>query len=173
MDRSKFTALYRTLTTRLLDRFQDVALLLVRITWGWQFFETGLGKLRDLDKPTQFFASLGIPLPGINAAFIGTLECVGGILLLLGLATRLVSPLLVGSMTVAFVTADREALFSLFSDPSRFVSAAPAPFLAAALIAMAFGAGRLSLDRLIQRLASRGAAAPAQPAATLRERVAG
>jgi putative oxidoreductase len=113
--------------------------------------ETGWGKLHHLDKVTQFFTSLGIPAPGLNAGFIAGLELVGGALLAVGLASRLVSLLFVGDMVVAYVTADHVAFFSFFSDPDKFVGAAPCTFLCASLLILIFGPGRLSLDALVDR----------------------
>ena len=132
---------------------QSPFLLLVRLYWGWQFTLTGWGKLHNLAKVTEFFASLGIPFPGINAPFVASLECAGGILLILGLAGRPVALLLAGNMLVAYLTADREALAAILSDPGKFYGAAPFTFLFAAIIVLIYGAGALSLDRL---LAGRG-----------------
>ena len=44
-------------------------------------------------------------------------------------------------------------LTSIFSDPDKFVAAAPFPFLLTALLVLAFGPGALSIDALIKRLA--------------------
>ncbi len=126
-------------------------LLAVRLYWGWQFTQTGLGKLRHLDKITDFFTSLNIPFPGLNAHFIACLEFVGGILLILGLFSRPISLLLTGSMFVAYWTADHEALFSIFSDPGKFYNADPYTFLFAALLILIFGPGLFSLDALLTR----------------------
>lgn len=131
------------------NALQSPFLLLIRLYWGWQLVQTGWGKLHTLDKVTEFFTSLGIPAPGPTAAFIGTLEFVGGILLILGLAARLISVPLVVSMFTAFVTADREALFSVFSDPDKFYAAAPYTFLFAVLIVLIFGPGKFSIDELL------------------------
>ncbi len=81
---------------------QSPFLLLVRLYWGWQFAQTGWGKLHNLDKVTDFFTSLGIPAPGVNAVFIVALEFVGGILLALGLGSRLIALLLACDMLVAY-----------------------------------------------------------------------
>ncbi|HTW44006.1 MAG TPA: DoxX family protein [Acidobacteriaceae bacterium] len=126
-------------------------LLAVRLIWGWQFTLTGWGKLRHLDHVTGFFASLGIPLPGLMAPAISFLEFAGGILLIVGLLTRLTGFLLAADMIVAYLVSDLDALRTLFSnDPSKFWSADPFTFLMASLIALVFGAGAYSLDRLIQ-----------------------
>jgi putative oxidoreductase len=128
---------------------QPIFLLGVRLYWGWQFTMTGWGKLHNLAKVTGFFASLGIPFPGLNAPFVAGLEFAGGILLILGLASRPIALLLTGNMLVAYLTADREALFSVFSDPGKFYGAAPYTFLFACVIVLLFGPGPLSLDRLL------------------------
>ena len=92
---------------------------------------------------------MGIPLPKLNALMAGGVECVGGALLVVGLASRLVSVPLAVTMIVAYVTADNEALRAVVSDPEKFTSAAPFLFLLAALIVLAFGPGALSLDRVL------------------------
>ncbi len=124
-------------------------LLFVRLYWGWQFAQTGWGKLHNQAKIVDFFTSLNIPFPALNAHFVSGLEFFGGILLILGLFSRPVSFLLTCSMFVAYWTADREALFSIFSNPGKFYGADPYTFLAAAILILAFGPGRFSLDALL------------------------
>jgi len=46
---------------------QSSFLLLVRLYWGWQFSESGWGKLHHLGKITDFFISLNIPFPSVSA----------------------------------------------------------------------------------------------------------
>ena len=135
----------------ILSHLQSPFLLAVRLYWGWQFAQTGWGKLHNIAKITGFFASLNIPFPAFNAHFIAGLEFFGGILLILGLGTRLIGFLMVGNMLVAYWTADREALVSIFSDPGKFYVADPFTFLFASLIVLIFGAGYLSLDHVIAK----------------------
>jgi len=130
---------------------QSPFLLLVRLYWGWQFAQTGWGKLHNLAKITDFFASLNIPFPAANAHFVASLEFVGGLLLIVGLGTRLVGLLLAGNMLVAYWTADHEALTSIISDPGKFYVADPYTFLFASLLMLIFGAGWLSLDALMMK----------------------
>ena len=131
-------------------------LLLVRLYWGWQFLQSGWGKLHGLAHVIQYFTSLGIPMPQVAAPCVATLEFVGGLLLILGLGTRLVGLLLSANMLVAYITADREGLLSLFSaDATKFYTADPFPFLVAALIVLVFGAGMYSLDHVLERRAAR------------------
>ena len=128
---------------------QSPLLLVVRLYWGWQFAQSGWGKLHNIAKITGFFASLNIPFPAANAHFISGLEFVGGIFLILGLGTRLVGLLLAANMFVAYWTADHEALVSIFSDPGKFYVADPYTFLFASLMVLIFGAGLFSLDAVL------------------------
>ena len=127
---------------------QSPFLLVIRLYWGWQFAQTGWGKLMHLDKTAEYFASLGLPLPKLNALAAGSTECFGGALLALGLFARPVSVPLIFTMGVAYATAESEALHAIFSDPDKFFRADPFLFLFASLIVLAFGAGKLSLDAL-------------------------
>ena len=133
------------------SNLQSTLLLAIRLYWGWQFAQTGWGKMHHLAKITGFFASLGIPFPSFNAHFISGLEFIGGILLILGLGSRLIGLLLAGNMFVAYWTADHEALTSVFSDPGKFYVADPFTFLFASLIVLIFGAGLISIDALLSR----------------------
>jgi putative oxidoreductase len=130
---------------------QSPLLLAVRLYWGWQFVQIGWGKLGNLEKVTGYFTQLGIPAPGPTVVFISVLEFAGGILLILGLASRFISLLLACDMIVAFVIADREALFSIFSDPDKFYAATPYTFLFASLVILAFGPGKFCFDAILAR----------------------
>jgi len=85
----------------------------------------------------------------LNAYFVSALEFGGGLLLILGLGSRLIALPLVIDMIVAYITADREALFSIFSNPDKFSAAAPFTFLIASLIVLIFGPGKASVDAFL------------------------
>ena len=133
------------------NSLQSLFLLFVRVYWGWQFCQTGWGKLHNLPHVVEFFTSLGIPAPALNAYFVSGLEFFGGILLAVGLGGRLLALMFTGDMLVAYITADRPALLSIFSKPEDFYAAAPFTFLVASLIILVFGPGRYSLDYLLER----------------------
>ncbi|MDB6154177.1 MAG: DoxX family protein [Chthoniobacteraceae bacterium] len=133
------------------SHLQSLFLLAIRLYWGWSFFQTGKGKLTDHAQVTEFFTSLNIPLPGLNAWMAGTIECVGGLFLLAGLASRLTAIPLIVTMIVAYLTADSEAVKNIFSDPDKFTEATPFLFLLASVIVFIFGPGAFSLDRLLAR----------------------
>lgn len=69
--------------------FTWLAPLAVRITVGVVFMGTGWTKLQNLPAITRNFANLGIPAPQVLTPFVSGVEFVGGLLLLLGLLTRL------------------------------------------------------------------------------------
>src|SRR5271168_1972029 len=140
---------YYRLLIRASSSLASPFLLAVRLYWGWQFMQTGWGKLTDIGKVIHFFTDLGIPAPVLNAYFVSALEFGGGLLLLLGLGSRLIALPLVIDMIVAYITADREALFSIFSDPDKFTAAAPFTFLVASLVVLIFGPGKASVDSFL------------------------
>jgi len=147
---------------------QSPFLLAVRLYWGWQFMQSGWGKLHNLHGVTEFFTSLGLPAPHFTAIAISNLELFGGALLALGLGSRLIGLVLTGNMFMAYVTADRAALLSIFSDPGKFYNADPFTFLLASLLVLVFGPGFFSVDRFLQAI--RDSKQPAHDGETARQR---
>src|SRR5229473_7470458 len=134
------------------DYLRSPFLLAVRLYWGWQLIQSGWGKLHHLDKVTDYFTTLNLPMPAQMAMIISCVELFGGIFLALGLLSRLTALVLTVNLIAAYITGDREALFSIFSDPDKFYAAAPYTFLIASLIILIFGPGKLCLDTLLDRL---------------------
>lgn len=130
-----------------LDRLQSPFLLFIRLYWGWQFFIAGKGKLMNLERVAGSFADLGIPFSVHNAVVVGLFECVGGLLLLVGLGARLISIPLAVIMVVAYATAHREALWVM----EEVIKQAPYTYLMAALVVMIFGPGKFSIDGLLKK----------------------
>ncbi len=128
------------------SKLQSLFLLFVRVYWGLQLSQNGWGKLHNLGRVTEFFSSLGLPAPGPTAVFISTVELLGGLLLVIGLFSRFIGLVLSIDMLMAYIMADREALFAIFSDPGKFYVADPYTFLFAALLILIFGPGRIALD---------------------------
>jgi putative oxidoreductase len=54
-------------------------------------------------------------------------------------------------MLTAYITADREALFSVFSDPDKFYGASPYTYLFASVIVLVFGPGSFSVDAWLEK----------------------
>jgi putative oxidoreductase len=129
---------------------------LARFTVGWVFVLSGWGKLHNLERVTEFFRSLGIPAPEIQAPFTAATELVCGALLLAGLFTRLAVVPLVVVMIVAIKAARLEELGSL-NDLFGFIE-----FLYVALLVWlgVSGPGTLSLDTLVVRMLRRPGSGP-------------
>jgi putative oxidoreductase len=136
----------------LVSYLQSPFLLFVRLYWGWQLAQSGWGKLHHLANLTEFFTSLNLPFPAQTALAISCLEFFGGIFFALGLLSRLTALVLTVNMIAAYITADREALLSIFSDPDKFSAAAPYVFLIASLIILIFGPGKIAVDTLLGHL---------------------
>jgi len=139
----------RRIVLAIADRLQWLPPTLARFTVGWIFLWSGWGKLHSLDSVIEFFGSLGIPHPELQAPFASGTEFVCGALLLAGLFTRIASVPLIITMLVAIVTAQRQNIASL-GDLFGLVE-----FLYIALLIWlgVAGAGPLSLDHVLMRLA--------------------
>ncbi|MCA9628788.1 MAG: DoxX family protein [Myxococcales bacterium] len=80
----------------------DLGLLVLRLWFGLTMAVAhGYGKLMNLGEFSAKVAKLGIPLPGVLGPAAGLSEFLGGILLAVGLATRVSAVTLTGTMTVA------------------------------------------------------------------------
>jgi putative oxidoreductase len=128
-----------------------LAPLLARVTVGWVFATTGWGKLNNLQKVIDYFSDLGIPYPQIQAPFASANEFVCGVLVLLGLATRVASIPLIVVMLVAIRTAQWENVDSI----AALLGLVEWSYIVIfAWLAIA-GPGPVSLDALIARALKR------------------
>src|SRR5476649_2921846 len=114
--------------------------LLARISIGLIFLQSGWGKLHHLDKVVQFFTSLGIPAPQIQAPFVAGVELGCGALVLAGLFTRVASVPLIGTMVVAILTAK----FKDVAELSDFFSLSEYLYIVLPLWLIVNGAGAVS-----------------------------
>lgn len=133
---------------------QPLFLLAIRLYWGWQFFQTGKGKFEHFDRVLGLFTSLHLPLPKVSVILAASTEMIGGLLLLVGLGSRLASIPLLFVMGVAYGTAHLDAVKTIFSDPDKFVTQEPFLFALTTLIVLLFGPGVFSLDHLIKKMKS-------------------
>ena len=82
------------------------AVVLIRVLAGWVFLSEGIQKFLFPDAlgPGRF-AKIGIPWPQVMAPFVGVVEIVCGLLLLIGLLTRLAAvPLLINICVALYST---------------------------------------------------------------------
>ena len=139
---------------RLADKVGFLGPVLARLTVGVVFTQTGWGKLHSLADVTDFFASLHIPAPAFQARLAAGTEFVGGILVLVGLATRLASLPLAFTMVVAIITAKRGDVTGI----PALLGLEEWSYLVFFLWLALAGAGPLSLDGLWARLRGKSAA---------------
>jgi putative oxidoreductase len=121
--------------------------LAVRFVVGWVFLWSGWTKLHILPRMIENFRSWGIPAPEILTPFVSGMEFVGGLLLLVGLLTRVIAVPMMVIMVVAIASAKWAEVDSLetllgFEEVSYLVMFA---WLGIA------GPGPVSLDHLVLR----------------------
>jgi putative oxidoreductase len=129
------------------DSLDWLAPLLMRIYFGYFWAETGWDKIHNLDAFAQRFVGWGIPYPHISAALSGYAEWVGGILLMLGLFTRLVSIPLMFNMFVAIVKVKMKEVTGI----NDFAEMDEVLYMFILFWLMMAGPGRVSVDHLIRR----------------------
>lgn len=127
--------------------------LLTRIVLGLGFVQAGLGKWQNFDRTVGFFEAIGIPLPAANAAFVASVEVVGGAALLVGLLTRPFALMLSSVMVVALLTADRASFLASWAPGSESSPTDLAAFVFLLLLSWlaSAGPGAVSVDRLFFR----------------------
>jgi putative oxidoreductase len=133
------------------SRLEWLPPLAARVAVGLVFVTAGWGKLQNLERVVEFFRSIGIPAPEIQAPFVATVELVGGILLLLGLGTRFAAVPLAATMVVAIATAlwpDLEGAIDLLGKAELLY------IVLFGWLAIG-GAGAVSLDALLARALGR------------------
>jgi putative oxidoreductase len=136
-----------TRVTQALHRVDWLAPLLGRLGVGLVFLSTGWGKVHSIPRVTQFFETLGIPAPGLNAVVVAYSELICGALLVIGLATRLATIPLIVSMTIAILTAKRSELHGIFD----LVGFDEFTYLVVLVMIAIIGPGPVSLDHLLAR----------------------
>jgi len=121
--------------------------LVIRLVFGYFWLETGIGKVQNLDGFTQRFIGWGIPHPAFNAALSAWTELLGGLLLMLGLFTRLVSIPMIINMIVALALVVSSRLMGL----DDYVEADEVLYITIFFWFLIAGPGKISLDALIAR----------------------
>jgi len=129
----------------ILSKGQSLSLLLARLVVAYGFYEPAMQKWSDIDAVAQWFGSMGIPLPTLNAYMAASTELLGVVLLTLGLFTRLISIPLMVVMIVAIVTVHLPNGFGAGNNGFEI----PLYYLLFLSIFASFGAGKFSLDYLL------------------------
>ena len=136
-----------------LDKQRSVALLLGRLAIGLVFMSTGWGKVHSIAKVTEFFTSLHIPAPGLNAVVVGWSELLCGTALVLGVMTRLATIPLIVSMIVAILTAKRGDIHGFFD----LVAFEEFTYLVVLIMIAILGPGAIAIDHILAKRYTRAA----------------
>ena len=131
---------------RVARHLQWFAPLFARIVVGWVFLWTGWGKLTHLPLVSENFGLWGVPAPEILAPFVSGVEFFGGILLLLGLLTRISA----GALGVVMIVAVKVAQWDEVDSLQTFLGLEEIMYLAIFVWLAIAGAGRVSVDHLLE-----------------------
>src|SRR3954449_4011889 len=101
------------LPAQIASHFSWAGPLIMRLVVGYTFMLSGWGKLNNLAQVTENFVGWGIPLPHILTPFVSGVEFFGGILLMMGLFTRIPAAMLAVVMLVAVRSAKWDSVDSL------------------------------------------------------------
>ncbi|WP_428737493.1 DoxX family protein [Sulfurimonas sp.] len=133
--------------TRVTEYFKSLSLLSARLVLAYGFYEPAMMKWSDISAVAQWFGTIGIPLPTLNAYLAASTEITGVVLLTFGLFTRVISIPLIVVMIVAIVTVHLPNGFNAGENGFEI----PLYYMLFLLIFLSHGAGRFSLDSLIFR----------------------
>jgi putative oxidoreductase len=156
-------------STRCTPAAADIALAAARAALAWIFVYYGAGKLfgafngPGLHETSIFFANTAHLHPGgLFAVLGGVIELSGAIAMALGLAARLAGLALFGNMVIAIITVTGANGINSEQVPPGYELNVALGVLA--LVVALLGAGRYSVDALIERRLTGGAEGRITPA---------
>ncbi|NHZ84566.1 MAG: DoxX family membrane protein [Planctomycetia bacterium] len=130
-----------------LEKVKDLPPLLFRMVLAYGFYGTAMMKLKNFDGIVEWFSSMGMPLPKLNAFLATGTETAGVMLLFLGLATRIISVPLIIVMIVAIMTVHLGNGFEAGNNGSEI----PIYYILMLLSLLISGPGKISIDSLIAK----------------------
>lgn len=134
------------LPARIAHPLRWLAPLVARVTVGYVFVLSGWGKLNNLPKVIESFAGWGIPNAEALAPIVSAVEFGGGILLLLGLCTRIAAV----PLAIIMIVTIRAALWGQVVSLESLLGLKELAYLAIFLWLAVAGPGAISLDRVLQ-----------------------
>ena len=130
---------------KIFSSFQDLSLLIVRLTLAYGFYSPAMNKLNNFDNVVGWFQDgLHLPFPWLNALLATSTEVAGVFLLLFGFMTRFISIPMMVVMIVAITTVHWSNGFAASDNGFEI----PLYYLIMLFILLTHGAGKYSLDGL-------------------------
>jgi putative oxidoreductase len=137
----------QTFFRRIAETHAPAATILIRLAVGAVFLSEGIQKfLFPSELGVGRFAQIGIPAPALMAPFVGAVEIGCGLLVLVGLATRVAALLLIADMLVAFASTKVPILLKSGIWKMAHEARTDLAMLLGALFLFVVGAGASSLD---------------------------
>ena len=133
-----------------LSSLKDLPPLIFRLILAYGFYEPAMKKAENIPAIIQWFESMGMPFPTLNAYMATATETLGFILLFLGLGIRFITVPLMVVMVVAIMTVHYQNGFACGKNGFEV----PLYYLLMLFSLLVTGAGRISLDYLIKRKAA-------------------
>ena len=128
------------------EKIKDLPLLFLRLVLAYGFWGPATMKWNDINAIGEWFASMNMPLPLVNAYLAAGTEMVGVFLLLLGFGTRLISIPLMITMLVAIFMVHGSSGFDAGNNGYEI----PLYYLLMLFTLTVYGSGKISVDQLIK-----------------------
>ncbi len=141
----KIITLYKSISNKI-SNLDFIALLAIRFILAYGFYEPAKNKISDINSIAEWFKSMELPFPLLQAYLATYTEIAGVILLILGLGTRFISIPLMIVMLVAIKTVHWENGFAAGDNGFEI----PLYYLIMLLVIFTKGAGKASIDYLIK-----------------------
>lgn len=142
----KTLQIYRNASNKL-DGLKDLPPLFFRLILAYGFYTPAMMKWGNISGIAEWFGSLGIPFPTLNAYLAASTEMAAVILLPLGLATRLISIPLIITMLVAIFTVHFSNGFEAGNNGFEI----PFYYILMLFALLINGAGKISFDNIISK----------------------
>ena len=130
-----------------LSQLNDLPLLLLRLVLAYGFYGPAMMKIKDIGAIAEWFQSMEMPFPTLNAYLAAYTEFLGFIFLALGFATRFISIPLIITMLVAIKTTHWENGFNASDNGFEI----PLYYIVMLVVLLFNGAGKLSVDYFINK----------------------
>jgi putative oxidoreductase len=142
----KITTLYFKIVDNL-TKLTDLPLLFIRLILAYGFYTPAMMKIKNVGAIAEWFESIEIPMPLLNAYLATYTEVLGFLFLTVGFATRFISIPLIITMIVAIKTTHWVNGFNA-SDNGYEI---PLYYMIMLVTLLIYGGGRISLDYFINK----------------------